>query len=69
MAPAGTPRPVLEKLNAEVNKNINAPDVKEAWGKQGAAPMGMGVDEFGKFLQDDIAKWAKLVKATGMKVD
>ncbi|HYR33575.1 MAG TPA: tripartite tricarboxylate transporter substrate binding protein, partial [Burkholderiales bacterium] len=47
MAPAGTPRPVLEKLNAEVNKLINAPDVKEAWGKQGAVPMGMGVDEFG----------------------
>ena len=69
MAPAGTPRPVLEKLNAEVNKIINAPDVKEAWGKQGAVPMGMGVDEFGKFLQEDIAKWAKLVKATGMKVD
>ena len=69
MAPAGTPRPVLEKLNAEVNKIINAPDVKEVWGKQGAAPMGMGVDEFGKFLQEDIAKWAKLVKATGMKVD
>ena len=69
MAPAGTPRPVLEKLNAEVNKIINAPDVKEAWGKQGAVPMGMGVDEFGKFLREDIAKWAKLVKATGMKVD
>jgi len=69
MAPAGTPRPVLEKLNAEVNKIINAPDVKEAWGKQGAVPMGMGVDEFGKFLHEDIAKWAKLVKATGMKVD
>jgi tripartite-type tricarboxylate transporter receptor subunit TctC len=69
MAPAGTPRPVLEKLNAEVNKIINAPDVKETWAKQGAVPMGMPVDEFGKFLREDIAKWAKLVKATGMKVD
>ena len=69
MAPAGTPRPVLEKLNAEVNKIINAPDVKEAWARQGAAPMGMPVDEFGKFLHEDIAKWAKLVKSTGMKVD
>ena len=69
MAPAGTPRPVLEKLNAEVNKIINAPDVKEAWAKQGAAPMGMPVDEFGKFLHEDIAKWAKLVKSTSMKVD
>ena len=69
MAPAGTPRPVLEKLNAEVNKIINAPDVKEAWGKQGAVPMGMGVDEFGRFLREDVTKWAKLVKDTGMKVD
>src|SRR5438128_4767479 len=69
MAPAGTPTPVLEKLNAEVNKIINAPDVKEAWAKQGAAPMGMPVDEFGKFLHEDIAKWAKLVKSTSMKVD
>ncbi|HYL91357.1 MAG TPA: tripartite tricarboxylate transporter substrate binding protein [Burkholderiales bacterium] len=69
MAPAGTPRPILEKLNAEVNKIINAPDVKEAWGKQGAVPMGMSVDEFGKFVREDIAKWSKLVKATGMKVD
>ncbi|HEY6966724.1 MAG TPA: tripartite tricarboxylate transporter substrate binding protein, partial [Burkholderiales bacterium] len=36
MAPAGTPRPVLERLNAEINKVINAPDVKEAWARQGA---------------------------------
>ena len=69
MAPAGTPRPILEKLNTEVNRIINAPDVKEIWGKQGAVPMGMSVDEFGKFLHEDIAKWSKLVKATGMKVD
>jgi len=69
MAPAGTPRPVLEKLNAEVNKIINAPEVKEIWAKQGAVPMGMPVDEFGKFLREDVEKWSKLVKATGMKVD
>jgi len=69
MAPAGTPRPILERLSAEVNKVINAPDVKENWGKQGAVPMGMSVDEFGKFLREDVQKWAKLVKETGMKVD
>jgi tripartite-type tricarboxylate transporter receptor subunit TctC len=69
MAPAGTPRPVLEKLNAEVGKVINAPDVKENWNKQGAVPMGMPVDEFGRFLRDDVQKWSKLVKDTGMKVD
>ena len=69
MAPAKTPRPVLEKLNAEVNKIINSPEVKEAWAKQGAFPMGMSIDGFDKFLRDDIAKWSKVVKATGMKVE
>ena len=69
MAPTGTPRPVLERLSAEVNKIVNSAEVKEAWGKQGAAPMGMSVDQFGKFLREDIQKWSKLVKDTGMKVD
>jgi tripartite-type tricarboxylate transporter receptor subunit TctC len=69
MAPAATPRPVLEKLNAELNKVINAPDVKENWAKQGAAPMSMSIDDFGRFLREDVQKWSKLVKATGMKVD
>jgi len=69
MAPAGTPRPVLDKLNAEVIKVINAPEVKENWSKQGAVPMGMPVDEFAKFLREDVQKWSKLVKDTGMKVD
>ncbi|HEU5177189.1 MAG TPA: tripartite tricarboxylate transporter substrate binding protein [Burkholderiales bacterium] len=69
MAPAGTPRAVLERLSAEVNKIVNSSEVKEAWAKQGAAPMGMSVDQFGKFLGEDIQKWSKLVKDTGMKVD
>ena len=69
MAPAGTPRPILERLSAEVNKVINAPDVKDNWGKQGAVPMAMTPDEFGKFVREDVTKWAKLVKDTGMKVD
>jgi tripartite-type tricarboxylate transporter receptor subunit TctC len=69
MAPHGTPRPILEKLNAEVNKIINSPEVKENWGKQGAYPMGMSVDAFDKFLRADIQKWAKVVKASGAKAD
>jgi tripartite-type tricarboxylate transporter receptor subunit TctC len=69
MAPTGTPRPVLDRLSSEVNKIVNSPEVKEAWAKQGAAPMGMSVDDFDKFLRGDIQKWAKLVKDTGMKVD
>jgi tripartite-type tricarboxylate transporter receptor subunit TctC len=69
MAPAGTPRPVLERLNVEIAKVLNAADVKEGWAKQGAAPMSMSIEQFDKFLRDDITKWAGVVKATGMKVD
>jgi tripartite-type tricarboxylate transporter receptor subunit TctC len=69
MAPKGTPRPVLEKLNAAVNKIIDSPDVKQAWAKQGAVPMGMSIDEFDKFLRADIVKWAKVVKLSGAKQD
>ncbi len=69
MAPKGTPRPVLEKLNASVNKIINSPEVKETWAKQGAVPMGMSIDQFDKFLRADIVKWAKVVKLSGAKQD
>jgi tripartite-type tricarboxylate transporter receptor subunit TctC len=69
MAPAATPKPLLERLSGEVKKVIHAPDVKENWAKQGAVPMDMSPEEFGKFVRADIAKWAKLVKDTGMKVD
>jgi len=69
VAPAGTPRPVLEKLNAEVNKILASPEVRETWGKQGAQPMGMSIDAFDKFLRADIAKWAKVVKVAGAKAD
>ena len=51
MAPAGTPRPILDKLSAEINKIVNSAEVKETWGKQGAQPMGMSVDAFDKFLR------------------
>jgi tripartite-type tricarboxylate transporter receptor subunit TctC len=69
MAPKATPRPVLERLNTEVNKIIQAPDVKAAWEKQGAFPMGMPIEEFDKFLRAEIVKWAKAVKASGARAD
>ena len=69
MAPKATPRPVLEKINAEVNKLLNSTEVKENWAKQGTITMGMSIEQFDKFLREDIQKWSKLVKSTGMKID
>jgi tripartite-type tricarboxylate transporter receptor subunit TctC len=69
MAPAKTPRPVLEKLNAEVNKLLDSADVKQTMAKQGATTMGMSIEQFDKFLRAEIVKWAKVVKLSGAKAD
>lgn len=67
MAPKGTPADVVSKLNAEVRKIVNNPEVKAAWAKQGAVPMSMTVPEFDQYLNADIAKWANIVKVSGAK--
>jgi tripartite-type tricarboxylate transporter receptor subunit TctC len=67
MAPANTPKPVVEKLNAEIGKVINRADIKAAWEKQGAVPMTMTPAEFDAYLRKDIEKWAGVVKAAGLK--
>ncbi|HUQ27236.1 MAG TPA: tripartite tricarboxylate transporter substrate binding protein [Usitatibacter sp.] len=69
MAPAGTPRPIVDRLNAEITRATNAPEMKEAWAKQGAIAMSMSADEFGRFMRDDIEKWARIVKISGAKPD
>jgi tripartite-type tricarboxylate transporter receptor subunit TctC len=69
MAPAKTPRPVLERLNSAVNKIINSQEVKDAWLKQGTIAMGMSIDQFDKFLREEIVKWRKVVQVSGAKAD
>ena len=65
MAPAGTPQPIVDKLNAEINKVLNRPEIKEAWSKQGAVTMAMTPAEFDRYLRADIDKWAQVVKVSG----
>jgi tripartite-type tricarboxylate transporter receptor subunit TctC len=69
MAPTGTPKPIVDRLNAEINKVISRSDVKEAWAKQGAEPMAMNPDQFADYLRKDIEKWAHVVKVSGAKVE
>jgi len=69
MAPAGTPHAILARLNVEVNKVVNAPEVRELWARQGAVPMGMSIEQFDKFLREEIVKWARVVQISGAKVD
>ena len=69
MAPAKTPQAVIDKLNAEITKIVNRPDVREAWGKQGAVPLVMSPKEFDAYLRKDIDKWADVVQKTGAKAN
>jgi tripartite-type tricarboxylate transporter receptor subunit TctC len=62
MAPAGTPKPIIDKLNKAVNAAIKRPEIEELWAMQGATPMAMTPEEFDKFLRVDIAKWSEVVK-------
>jgi tripartite-type tricarboxylate transporter receptor subunit TctC len=62
MAPAGTPRPIIDKLNAAVNAAVKRPDIVKLWTEQGALPMSMSPEEFDKYLRGDIVKWADVVK-------
>ncbi|HYY36195.1 MAG TPA: tripartite tricarboxylate transporter substrate binding protein [Xanthobacteraceae bacterium] len=67
MVPTGTPQPIVTLLSTEINKILARPDVKEAWEKQGATPMIMKPEEFGVYIQSEIDKWAKLIKANNIK--
>jgi tripartite-type tricarboxylate transporter receptor subunit TctC len=68
MAPNGTPKEIVERLNAEVAKIIAKPAIREAWAKQGAVPMTMSPAAFDAYLRRDIDKWAKVIEQAGIKV-
>ena len=69
MAPKGTPKAVVDKLNEAVSKISSQADVKQTWAKQGAVPMVMSPEAFEKYARDDIAKWAKVIKTAGIKAE
>lgn len=68
VAPAGTPREIIRKLNGEINKVLAAPATREVFAKQGANPVIATPEETGKFFREEIDKWAKIVAETGAKL-
>ena len=69
IAPKNTPPQVVARLNAEMTKIVNRPEVRTEWAKQGATAMVMTPEEFGRYLNEDIAKWERIVKISGAKPD
>jgi len=66
-APVKTPKPILDRLHAETVRAINAPDIREKLQSLGADPVGNTPEQYAAFMQAEIAKWGKVVKAAGIK--
>ncbi|HJS62261.1 MAG TPA: tripartite tricarboxylate transporter substrate binding protein [Pseudolabrys sp.] len=62
MAPAGTPKPIVDKLHDEISKILRRLDIKQAWEKTGATPIVMTQPEFKNFMEVQVAKWAEVIK-------
>jgi len=69
LAPARTPAAVVNKLNAEINRMADLPDVRERYAREGLEPTAQTPERFRTYLQSELAKWAKVVKASGARVD
>jgi len=68
-APAGTPKEIVDKLQAEIARILKTPEMAERLAQQGAAPVGNTSAEFTAYTQAEFKKWADVVKASGAKVD
>jgi tripartite-type tricarboxylate transporter receptor subunit TctC len=69
LAPARTPKPILDQLNAEIAKALKAPDVKQRFGPLGIEPVTSTGEEFDKLIAEEIASFTKIARAANIKVD
>jgi tripartite-type tricarboxylate transporter receptor subunit TctC len=69
LAPAGIPRDVLDKLSATIAAVVKRPEVRQRLMEQGVDPTGSGPAEYDRIIRSEIAKWAKVIKQAGIKVE
>jgi tripartite-type tricarboxylate transporter receptor subunit TctC len=69
LAPAGTPRPIIERLNAELNTALKAEDLRAKLATEGAEPLTSTPEEFAADIDREETKWSKVVKETGVKIE
>jgi tripartite-type tricarboxylate transporter receptor subunit TctC len=68
-APAGTPKPIVDKMTAEVQKALNSPKLKAIWAQNGADNPNLYGEAFGKQVASDVTRWSEVVKKSGAKLD
>ena len=69
VGPARMPKDITNKLSQEITRAVSRPDMKERFDQQGVVPRGTAPEEFAAFIRSELAKWAKVVKASGARVD
>ncbi len=69
LAPAGTPRPIINRLNAELVRAMHAPEMKERLASIGTDPKTSTPEEFADYIRQEIAKWGKVIREAGLKAD
>ena len=69
LAPAGTPRPIIAKLNAEIVKAVASPDFRDTLAAQGQEPMSSTPEAFRAFIQSELEKWTRVVRAAGLRFE
>ena len=69
VAPAATPRDIVNRLHTEIVKILRMPDINERLSLQGADPVGSSAEEFGAFMKAETAKWARVIKEANIRAD
>jgi tripartite-type tricarboxylate transporter receptor subunit TctC len=69
LVPAGTPRPIIDRLNAELVRAMHAPDLQERLAATGTEPRTSTPEEFADYIKQEMARWGDVVRAAGLKAD
>ena len=69
LAPSGTPRPIIQRLNSEINAILKDPSVKSALNLQGFDLVGGTPEDFARLIRSESEKWAPVIRKTGVRID
>ena len=67
LAPAGTPRDIIDKLQKEIAVRLLAPETRDSLSRQGAEPVASTPDQFAAFIKAEMVKWSAVIKAAGLE--